>query len=101
MVRNRKRITDRPIAAFTEDDMIAAVVLVCARRSLRDAAKEKNVNYGTYYRKRTLRHVQMRPKYDCHRVFSDEEEGHLVMYLLECAKMCYGLDTIETCCLAY
>ncbi|KAJ8891326.1 hypothetical protein PR048_010842 [Dryococelus australis] len=73
MVRNRKRTTDRPIAAFTEDDMIAAVELVCAGRYV----NKKKANPDT--------DVQMRLKYDCRRVFSDEEKGHLVMYLLECA----------------
>ncbi|KAJ8889730.1 hypothetical protein PR048_009231, partial [Dryococelus australis] len=115
MVRNRKRTTDNPIAAFTEDDMIAAVELVCAGRCLRDAVKEKNGHtqhvllyrllYCCRYVKKKKANpdtdVQMRPKYDCRCVFSDEEEGHLVTYLLECAKMCYGLDTIETHRLGY
>ncbi|KAJ8888983.1 hypothetical protein PR048_008477 [Dryococelus australis] len=110
MVLNRKRTTYMPIAAFTEDDMIAAVELVCAGRSLRDAAKEKNGHtqhvllyrllYCCRYVKKKKENpetdVHMRPKYDCRRVFSDEGEGHLVTYLLECAKMCCGLDTIES-----
>lgn len=43
----------------------------------------------------------MLPNYNVRQVFSVQQENALENYLIQCAKMCYGLDTIETRRLAY
>ncbi|KAJ4426856.1 hypothetical protein ANN_26655 [Periplaneta americana] len=45
--------------------------------------------------------IRMYLNYDCRRIFTDEQEASLESYLLICAKMCYGLDIIEACRLAF
>jgi hypothetical protein len=40
-------------------------------------------------------------KYNSRRIFTDEQEVAFVSHLVQCAKMCYGLDTVETRRLAF
>nr|CAD7434273.1 unnamed protein product [Timema monikensis] len=105
MVRHRKRKTN--MGLFSENDMRAAVDLVSKGMSLRQAAAAKNVNYGTLFRyvKKAKTNegseIRMCPKYNSRRIFTNEQEVALVSYLVQCAKMCYGLDTVETRRLAF
>jgi hypothetical protein len=43
----------------------------------------------------------MCPKYNSRHIFTDEREVAFVSYLVQCAKMCYGLDTVESRRLAF
>nr|CAI5839589.1 unnamed protein product [Callosobruchus analis] len=76
--------------------------------SLRTAAELKNVKCTTlhrYVQKRKTAEVgieiRMSPNYAVNKIFSNELEDALEQYVVTCAKMCYGLDTVETRHLAY
>lgn len=43
----------------------------------------------------------MTPNYAVKKIFSNELEETLEQYLINCSKMCYGLDTMATRHLAY
>ncbi|XP_028159510.1 uncharacterized protein LOC114352198, partial [Ostrinia furnacalis] len=108
MVRNRKRKTD--IGLHNEADMKEAVALVEGGKTLREAANLKNVNFSTLYRycKKKKENpeeegqvVRYTPNYKVRTVFTENQEQKLKEYLITCAKMSYGLDTIEARKLAY
>nr|CAH7758966.1 unnamed protein product [Callosobruchus chinensis] len=106
MVRNRKRRTDR--GTHSEASMREAVELVEGGMSLRTAAVLKNVKCTTLHRYVQKRkgaeagvEIPMSPNYAVNKIFSNELEGALEEYLITCAKMCYGLDTVGTRRLAY
>lgn len=108
MVRNYVRKTNR---VHSDQNMREAVELVENGESLRKAANLKNVNYMTLFRyvnkkKNTAaagsaETMRVTPNYENRKVFSESQEAALKEYIKNCAKMCYGLDTVEVRKLAY
>nr|CAH7753297.1 unnamed protein product [Callosobruchus chinensis] len=101
MVRNRERKTDRGL--HSEASMREAVELVEGGMSLRTAAVLKNFKCTTLHRYVQKRkgaeagvEIPMSPNYAVNKIISNELEGALEEYLITCAKMCYGLDTVGT-----
>jgi hypothetical protein len=43
----------------------------------------------------------MKPNYNCRQVIPAELELMLVKYLVNCAKICYGVGFVECCKFAY
>ncbi|KAJ8706846.1 hypothetical protein PYW07_012924 [Mythimna separata] len=108
MVRNRKRKTDYGL--HSEKDMAEAILMVESGVSLRKAANEKHVNFMTLQRyvqkkkkcsEHEAGHIRLTPNYANRVVFSVDQEKALQEYLVNCSRMCYGLDTIECRKLAY
>ncbi|KAK4880912.1 hypothetical protein RN001_004231 [Aquatica leii] len=106
MVRNRVRKSNK--GSFLENDMRAALDLVNQGRSIRQAAKLKNVNFVTlsrYVKKRTVNegdtNLRYVPRYNVREVFTLEEENKLKEYLITCSKMFYGRPVAECKKVAY
>ncbi|GBP43106.1 hypothetical protein EVAR_96368_1 [Eumeta japonica] len=107
MARNRKRKTDYGL--HSEKDMAEAILMLESGVSLRKAANEKHVNSMTLQRyvqktkkcSEDERHMRLTPNHANRVVFSVDQEKALVEYLVNCSRMCYGLDTIECRKLAY
>lgn len=108
MVRNRKRKTDYGL--HSEENMAEAIQMVESGISLRKAANEKHVNFMTlqrYVQKKKkcpaqeAENLRLTPNYANRAVFSVDQENALQEYLINCSRMCYGLDTVECRKLAY
>lgn len=107
MVRKYARKSGKGL--HDEKKMREAIALVESGLSLRKAADLKQVNYITLYRyvnkkknnNEDVETMRVVPHYDCRKVFSSEQEAALKEYMVNCAKMCYGLDTVEVRKLAY
>src|ERR1044072_9107160 len=93
-VRGRQRKTT--IGTFPADTMSDAVNLVSDGRSLRDAAAMKGLSFQTlarYVKKRAQNQAsRITPNYKVRQVFTLEQENTLASYLLDSAKMFYGLS---------
>ena len=104
-MRHYVRHTDR--GNFTKDMMLSAVQLVESGASIRNAAKEKGVNYKTLSRYVKLKSstgslVTAKFGYSKGRqVFSNEMESLLVEYIVHAARIFHGLTITELRTIAY
>ena len=106
MVQNRERKT--AIGTFSAETMEQAVAMVISGSSIREAAELHNVARNTLHRYvQKARNVpegetaKLQPNYACRRVFSNDEEGTIKEYLINCSKMNYGLSRKKVRELAY
>lgn len=112
MVRHHKKKTDRGNTS-TETMLRAAREVVLNNKSIRQTAKDFNVNYRTlarYCKKipmNELRNERLNQSsipigyYPNRQVFNEEQEEQLVAHLLQAADIYYGLSPIEVRTLAW
>lgn len=103
----RKR-PERKNGKFDKEAVAQAVNEVRAGKSLRVAARSYGLKKSTLQRyvkgnsgQEDLSEARLTPNYACRRVFTDPMEKNLAEYLIDCAKMGYGLDTDQVRVLAF
>ncbi|KAE8744011.1 hypothetical protein FOCC_FOCC009377, partial [Frankliniella occidentalis] len=111
MPRQPKRMPDpnRPKKGqFKREDMEQAVHEVRRGTPLRAAATKFQVPKSTLQRyvkstegQEDLQSAKLTPNYDSKRIFSREQEKEFSDYLILCAKMGFGLDSVQVRQLAY
>lgn len=107
MPSHKKRKTNRPPRGLVPASTMEAAVkeVVNGGKGVNTVARETGINRMTlkrYVRKfKADNSISFAPNYVSRQIFSAEQEESLALYLLEAAKLHYGLSTLMTRKLAY